>query len=156
LPVPDGFTSAEATDIDDDGAVVGFAGKQDAYGMLTRQPVVWPADGGYRLLPATDQSYTWPSAVRNGIAIGQDGQTVVSWSLAADTETVVAGAEAQAGEVNAGGDFAITRTPSAAPSVTDFIRRGQPTRQAGAGYAVGLSDSGRVYHQDHRVLDCGA
>ncbi|MEV6414836.1 hypothetical protein [Kribbella sp. NPDC051718] len=156
LPVPDGFTSAEATDIDDDGTVVGFAVNLDEFGMPTRQPVVWPADGGYRLLLATDHDYTWPSAVRNGIAIGEDGQSVVSWNLAADTETVVAASEARSGEVNAGGDFTVTRTPSAAPAVTDFIRRGQPVRAAGPGYAVGLSDSGRVYYEDHRVFDCGS
>ncbi|GAA3565290.1 hypothetical protein [Kribbella ginsengisoli] len=156
LPVPDGLTSAEAKDIDDDGTVVGFAGKQDQFGMLTRQPVVWPADGGYRLLPATDQAYTWPSAVRNGIAIGEDGQSVASWNLATDTETLIAATEARAGDVNAGGDFTITRTPSAAPAVTDFIRRGQPVRAAGPGYAIGLSDSGRVYYEDHHVFDCGS
>lgn len=156
LPVPDGFTSAEATDIDDDGTVVGFAGSPDENHMLTRTPVVWPADGGYRLLPATDQGYAWPSAVRNGIAIGEDGQSVVSWDLAANTETVVAAGDARSGEVNAGGDFTITRTPSAAPAVTSFIRRGQPDRQAGPGYAIGLSDSGRIYHQDRRVFDCGS
>lgn len=156
LPVPDGFSTAEATDIDDDGTVVGFAGKVDPEHMESRQPVVWPADGGYRLLPATDQHYSWPAAVRNGIAIGEDGQAVVSWDLAANTAAVVAASDAKSGELNAGGDFTITRTPDGGSTVTDFIRRGQPVRQAGGGYAIGLSDSGRVYHQDLRVFDCGS
>lgn len=157
LPMPDGFSSAGATDIDDDGTVVGYAGSFDANHMETRQPVVWPADGGYRLLPATDQQYTWPASVRNGIAIGEDGQAVVSWDLAANTAAVISAAEAKSGEVNAGGDFTITRTPNGGSAFVDFIRRGQSARLAGGGGdPVGLSDSGRVYHQDLRVFDCGS
>lgn len=156
LPMPDGFSTAEATDIDDDGTVVGFAGTFDSNQMSGRRPVVWPADGGYRLLPATDQQYSWPASVRNGIAIGEDGQAVVSWNLATDAETVISAADAKSGELNAGADFTITSTPSGGSTTTEFIHRGQPVRQAGGGYAIGLSDSGRVYHQDLRVFDCGS
>ena len=153
LPLPDGFTAAQATDIDDDGVVVGFASAEDEQGMTSkRQPVVWPVAGGYRLLPTSDAN-GWASveAVRNGIAVGDDNGTAVSWNLTNDARTVLSTEPARATDVNAGGDVAVVKQDGSA----EFLRRNQPPRPAGDINVQGLSDSARVYNQDRSVYDCG-
>jgi hypothetical protein len=131
LPMPDGFNATTATDIDEDGVVVGYATLYDGNMPQKQQPVVWPAVGGYRLLQTTDAD-GWASAeaVRNGVAVGADGEAAVSWTLSDGTRTVIDADNANATEINAGGDVVVQKTP-------------------------GLTDFGKVYHQSRQVNDCG-
>jgi hypothetical protein len=156
LPLPDGFTAAEATDIDDDGVVVGFATEYDSGGMESkRQPVVWPVEGGYRLLPTSDaDGQASVASVRNGIAVGEDNGHAVSWTLANDARTVLSTESSTATDVNAGGDIAVVMNPDLT-GTTEFLRRNQSPRPAGDSTVRGLSDSASVYHEDRRVYDCG-
>jgi hypothetical protein len=155
LPLPDGFTAAEATDIDDDGVVVGFATAYDGGVESKRQPVVGPTEGGYRLLP-TSNAAGWASvaSVRNGIAVGEDNGFAVSWTLANDARTVLSSESSTATDVNAGGDIAVVMNPNET-GTTEFVRRNQSSRPAGDRTVRGLSDAARVYHEDRLVYDCG-
>ena len=155
LPLPDGFTAAQATDIDDDGVVVGFATGYDGGMETKRQPVVWPVEGGYRLLPtSTTDGWASVASVRNGIAVGEDNGFAVSWTLANDTRTVLSTESSTATDVNAGGDIAVVMNPTE-NGTTEFVPRNQAPRPAGDRAVRGLSDSAGVYHEDRRVYDCG-
>ncbi|WP_405062063.1 hypothetical protein OG474_10485 [Kribbella sp. NBC_01505] len=153
LPVPAGFTDATATDIDDDGTVVGYATDVDANSMpANQQPVVWPADGGYRILPTSNtvDGYSTVEAVRNGIAVGADNEQAVSWRLDGDTKTILdpTASWSLARFVNAGGDILVERTAGADGgwvSTSDLIRRGQPAQHVGDRISYGLDDFGRAY-----------
>jgi uncharacterized membrane protein len=156
LPLPDGFTAAEATDIDDDGVVVGFAVEYDSAGLIVkRQPVVWPVEGGYRLLPTSDANgLASVASVRNGIAVGEDNGHAVSWTLANDSRTVLSTESSTATDVNAGGDIAVVMNPDLT-GTTEFLRRNQAPRPVADRTVRGLSDSARLYYEDGRVHDCG-
>jgi hypothetical protein len=147
LAVPAGYDSTEATDLDEDGVVVGTAAKHDESGMtIDIRPVVWPAEGGVRVLPTGDNSAGSVKAVRNGIAVGGDASGSVRWDLSTDIRTVLSTVESTAVAINAGGDI-LTENAWVEPDVptVQFLRKGQPARGVVQYRPNLLTDSARVY-----------
>jgi hypothetical protein len=147
LAVPAGYDSTEATDLDEDGVVVGTATKHDESGMPTDiRPVAWATDGDVRVLPTADNGDGSVKAVRNGIAVGGDSSGSVRWDLSTDARTVLSTVESSAVAVNAGGDI-LTENAWGEPDVPtiQFLRKGQPARGVAQYRPNLLTDSARVY-----------
>jgi hypothetical protein len=145
LAIPAGYDSTEATDLDEDGVVVGTATKHDESGMPTEiRPVAWAADGEVRVLPSVGDGSV--KAVRNGIAVGGDSSGSVRWDLSTDTRSVLSAVESTAVAVNAGGDV-LTENAWTEPDVptVQFVRKGQPARGVAQYRPDLLTDSARVY-----------
>ncbi|WP_405063274.1 DUF3466 family protein [Kribbella sp. NBC_01505] len=157
LPQPAGFINSFATDIDGDGTIVGSAKKYNEEGdPVAVATVVWPATGGYKVLPATDGEVV---AIRNGVAVGSDTRAdgvpqPVRWDLRTGRKTVLPYEYSRALDVNARGDITIRVSPPDGDSGTLFLAAGQPARAAGNFLSRGLSDTRKVYHQDRTVQDC--
>ena len=144
LAVPTGFDSTEATDIDDDGLVVGTATKHEDGMPVDIRPVVWTAEGDVRVLPTEGEGSA--KAVRNGIAVGSDSSGSVRWDLTNDTRTNLSTVESSATAINAGGDV-LTENLWTEPDVPtiQFLRKGQPARGVQQSRPNLLTDSARVY-----------
>ena len=127
LPLPEGATAATATDIDEDGTVVGNIDQQ--------RPYVWLADGTHRdlPLPTLDDGQATTGrvfAVRNGWATG--------WAS-------TGGDEAASGRPAAGGDTVAVRwnlRTGETRTVAEFA--GSPDSVNAQGWMVGLSTEGRA------------
>jgi hypothetical protein len=127
LPLPEGATSATATDIDEDGTIVG--------NVDNARPYVWLADGTHRELPlpALDDGQATTGrvfTVRNGWATG--------WASTGD--------EAASGQPGAAaGDTVPLRwnlRTGETRTVADFA--GAPDAVNAQGWMVGLSTEGRA------------
>jgi uncharacterized membrane protein len=75
LPRPDGFNEARASDIDDDGTVVGYVQQWDYPNarLLDERAVAWSADGSWRFLAGlVPNAHTEALAIRNGRVVGTE------------------------------------------------------------------------------------
>lgn len=95
LPLPEGFTSARSSGIDDDGLVAGTVAND-----VESRGIVWRRDGTWRLLPPEGASSTNVYDLRHGVVAGQVDGAPALWTVSSGTLTQLQG-EGYLGHVNA-------------------------------------------------------
>jgi uncharacterized membrane protein len=157
LAIPEGFNEAYATDIDDDGTVVGVVQDWDyeGAGVNSAKAVAWFPDGDWRFLPAlgTDP-FADVVGVRDGTVLGTStGSTndhvAVVWRAASGGPTEVA-PDLNAAVVALSGSGSIaTSAHSEIALLQDGVRRPLPlpptTDAMSGGYVADVTDDDVVY-----------
>jgi uncharacterized membrane protein len=158
LQIPPGFNEIGVNDIDNNGMVVGLVADWDYENATVRsqRPAYWESDGAVTLLPET--AYPEVIAVRDGVAVGVNGDDAVRWQLGTGAPgTTIARTRASA--LNGKGAVLLAKSVLTADQGERPLEMKDPGGASGV-FPIGIDDRNQVYGVDGHTFeavrwDCG-